>query len=122
MCNGRELRSLLVFGGFSPENARFPRRSALLLSYAVDAHRWLHLSYDAAVPSVPRQRAYHAAVIVGQYMLIHGGQVHAHHEDETCYDAQIYAYHLSCHVWVDFTSLNDAFNGTSFSLSVGLCV
>jgi len=111
-------RSLVVFGGFSPENARFPRRSALLLSYHIDTRRWVHLSYDPAVPSVPRQRAYHAAVIVGNYMLIHGGQVHAHHDDETCYDAQIYVYHLSCHIWVDFTSLNDAFNCMYVCLSV----
>lgn len=109
-------RSLLVFGGFSPENARFPRRSALLLSYHVDVKRWVTLSYDTALPTVPRERSYHAAVIVGNYMLIHGGQVHVHHEDETCYDAQLYVYHLYCHVWVDFLSLTDTFNGMSSSL------
>ena len=108
-----ESRSLLVFGGFSPENARFPRRSSLLLSYHIDAKRWLALSYDTEMQSVPRERAFHAAVIVGNYMLIHGGQVHIHHEDETCYDAQIYVYHLACHVWVDFISLTDTFAGMS---------
>ena len=106
-----ESRSLLVFGGFSPESARFPRRSSQLLSYHVDVKRWLSLSYDLSLPSVPRERAYHTAVIVGNYMLVHGGQVHIHHDDETCYDAQIYVYHLSCHVWVDFVSLTDTFNG-----------
>ena len=106
-----ESQSLLVFGGFSPENARFPRRSSLLLSYRVDARRWLSLSYDTALPSVPRERAYHTAVIVGNYMIIHGGQVHVHHRDETCYDFQLYAYHLSCHVWVDFVSLTNVPNG-----------
>ena len=118
----RDSRSLMVFGGFSPENARFPRRSSQLMSYHVDTGRWLSLSYDTAVPSVPRQRAYHAAVIVGNYMLIHGGQVHAHHEDETCYDTQIYVYHLSCHVWVDFFSLTDTFTSMSTCLSVCLSV
>jgi len=106
-----ESRSLLVFGGFSPESARFPRRLALLLSFHVDARRWLSLSYDSTLPSVPRERAYHTAVIVGNYMMIHGGQVHVHHEDETCYDSQIYVYHLFCHVWVDFISLVDKLNG-----------
>lgn len=106
-------RSLLVFGGFSPENARFPRRSSLLMAYHVDDKRWVTLSYDAGLPSVPRERAYHTAIIVGSYMIVHGGQVHVHHEDETCYDAQLYVYHLSCHVWVDFVSLADAFTGTS---------
>jgi len=109
-----DTRSLLVFGGFSPENARFPRRSALLLSYHVDTKRWVTLSYDTAVPTMPRERAYHAAVIVGNYMIIHGGQVHVHHEDETCYDSQLYVYHLSCHVWVDFESLTDASAGMLF--------
>ena len=104
-------RSLLVFGGFSPENARFPRRSALLLCYHIDAGRWTTLSYDTSVPAVPRERAYHAAVVVGHYMLVHGGQVHVHHEDETCYDSQIYVYHLTCHVWVDFVSLTERYNG-----------
>lgn len=114
----RESRSLLVFGGFSPENARFPRRSALLLSYHVASGHWVRLSYDSDLPAVPRERAYHVAVIVGHYMVIHGGQVHVHHEDETCYDAQIYVYHLSCHVWVDFVSLVSASSGLLFFFPV----
>ena len=121
----RDSQSLLVFGGFSSENARFPRRSASLLSLRVDAARWVTLSYDAALPAVPRERAYHAAVVVGNYMLVHGGQVHVHHEDETCYDSQIYVYHLSCHAWVDFVSLTDTFNGLSvcvFCLSLSVCL
>jgi len=125
----RQSRSLLVFGGFSPESARFPRRLSTLSAYRVDVWRWLTLSYDTTLPSVPRERAYHAAVIVGNYMLIHGGQVHIHHEDETCYDSQVYVYHLSCHVWVDFISLTSSFNGlftihtfTSLCLSLFYCL
>jgi len=68
-------RSLFIYAGFSPESARFPRRSAKLLSYHVDMDRWIQLSYDTSLPAVPRERAYHTAVVIGNYMIIHGGQV-----------------------------------------------
>lgn len=104
-------RLILIFGGFWPEYARFPRRSTMLLSYHVDANHWSELSYDTTQPAVPRERAFHRAVILGNYMVIHGGQVHLHHEDETCFDQQIYLYHLGCHVWVDYAAMVQAVNG-----------
>ena len=41
--------------------------------------------------------------------------MHAHHDDETCYDAQLYAYHLTCHTW---RSLVTADNGTHSSMPI----
>jgi len=104
-------RSIIIFGGFWPEYARFPRRSTMLISYHVDANHWSELTYDTTLSAIPRERAFHKAAILGNYMVIHGGQVHLHHEDETCYDQQIYLYHLGCHVWVDYTNMVQPFMG-----------
>ncbi|XP_069179848.1 multiple epidermal growth factor-like domains protein 8 [Procambarus clarkii] len=33
-------------------------------------------------------------------MVIFGGYMHKHKEEETCYDNKLYLYHLGCHVWM----------------------
>ncbi|KAK7079470.1 Multiple epidermal growth factor-like domains protein 8 [Halocaridina rubra] len=33
-------------------------------------------------------------------MIVFGGYMHKHKEEEACYDDKIYVYHLGCHVWV----------------------
>ena len=33
-------------------------------------------------------------------MVVFGGYMHKHKEEEVCYDKKIYIYHLGCHVWV----------------------
>ena len=107
-------RSLLVFGGFTPDYARFPKRLSSLQTFHVDEQVWSDLQYSQSAqsdPSQPRDRAYHSANIMGNYMVVYGGNYHIHHEEEICYDDGIYIYHLGCHVWVDIRKLLNSFGG-----------
>lgn len=109
-----ESKSLLVFGGFLPDYARFPARTAFLHAFHVEENYWSQVFYEQVVmenPNWPKQRAYHSAVILGNYMVIYGGNYHEHHKAEICYDNRIYFYHLGCHRWVDIEVLADAFPG-----------
>ena len=104
----RESRSILVFGGFMADSAKFPKRTNAMLAFNVDSQWWSELGNSL---QVPRERAYHQAAILGNYMVIHGGNVHMHRDEEMCYDSQIYFYHLGCHVWVDGTEMAKALPG-----------
>lgn len=33
-------------------------------------------------------------------MVVFGGYMHKHKEEEKCFDDKLYLYHLGCHVWV----------------------
>ncbi|KAK1338594.1 hypothetical protein QTO34_019248 [Cnephaeus nilssonii] len=52
----------------------------------------------------PRERAFHTASVLGNYMVVYGGNVHTHHQEEKCYDDGIF-YHLGCHQWVSGAEL-----------------
>ncbi len=107
-----ESKSLLVFGGFLPDYARFPKRVNYLQAYHIEEDYWSQIFYeaiDAYYP--PKDRSYHTATIVGNYMVIFGGNSHIHHEEEICYDQDVYFYHLGCHRWVDYRKMAEAFPG-----------
>ena len=38
-------------------------------------------------------------------MIVFGGYLHKHKEEETCYDHNLYLYHLKCHTWQTRTFL-----------------
>ena len=107
----QESRSLVIFGGFLPDNARFPKRTSSLQMFNIDADWWSEINYDTTSAMAPKERAFHCAAILGNYMVIHGGNIHVHHEDETCYDSQIYFYHLGCHTWVDGLAMSKSLDG-----------
>ena len=44
-------------------------------------------------------------------MLVFGGYIHRHKEEEKCYDTKIYLYHLKCHVWVSHQLTPSQING-----------
>ncbi|KAG7161272.1 Multiple epidermal growth factor-like domains protein 8-like [Homarus americanus] len=97
-------RSLLVYGGIRVDIARFSKLSDRLLVFDIDQHYWSQIHYPKShnnpLHHVPLERAFHSAVIAGNYMVIFGGYMHKHKEEETCYDKKIYLYHLGCHVWM----------------------
>ena len=111
-----ESRSLLVFGGFLPDNARFPKRTNTLHMYHIEENYWSEVHYNTVdLTEPPKDRAFHTAAIMGNYMVIYGGNTHIHNDEEICYDARVYFYHLGCHRWVDHTVFEKAFPGKSYN-------
>jgi hypothetical protein len=115
----KESRSLLIFGGFLPDYARFPKRTNALHAYHIDENYWsqIHFNeqdskddYSDAV-NIPKDRAFHTAAIMGNYMVVYGGNTHIHHTEEVCYDYDIYFYHLGCHRWLNHKAIEEAFPG-----------
>jgi hypothetical protein len=108
-----ESKSLLVFGGLKPEYARFSERSNYLHAFNVDKNYWsqIHYNTDSDVGVPPKSRAFHSANIMGNYMVIYGGNSHKHSHDEICYDNGLYLYHLGCHIWVNLRDLQKNFSG-----------
>ncbi|XP_069798535.1 multiple epidermal growth factor-like domains protein 8 [Narcine bancroftii] len=91
-------RMLLVHGGhqISP---RFSYRTNTTSTFHVDYRYWGRLNSELSAHS-PRERAFHTATLVGNYMVVYGGNVHIHYREEKCYDDGIFFYHLGCHQWV----------------------
>lgn len=93
--------------------------------FHVDRRFWT--SFRSRFPATgPRERAFHSATVIGNYMVVYGrnpenelyciwgmsdldfifsrsppgGNVHIHYQEEKCYDEEIFFYHLGCHQWV----------------------
>ncbi|QQP51302.1 Uncharacterized protein FKW44_012624, partial [Caligus rogercresseyi] len=79
--------------------ARFSRLSDRTWVFDLRHRKWSEL-HSGGKKEKPPERAYHAAVVVGDYMVIFGGYSHRHNLVEACYDKEIYFYHLGCHTWV----------------------
>lgn len=106
----KESRSLLVFGGFLPDYARFPKRTNALHAFHIEENYWTEINYDTQDVKPPEDTAFHSAVLMGNYLVVYGGNSHIHHSVEVCYDKKIYFYHLGCHRWVDHIPLQKAFS------------
>ncbi|KAM8927354.1 multiple epidermal growth factor-like domains protein 8 [Pelodytes ibericus] len=92
-------RSLLIYGGHRPSTARFSMRVNTTDLFHVDLNYWTSLkSRDGS--HGPRERAFHSATVIGNYMVVYGGNLHIHYQEEKCYDEEIFFYHLGCHQWV----------------------
>lgn len=55
-----------------PDNARVSIRSNKLLAFHLDLLVWSELAVSANSGAIPRGRAFHSAVIVGDYMVVYG--------------------------------------------------
>ena len=107
-----ESHSLLVFGGFLPDYARFPKRTNQLHAFHIEDNYWSLIDYEMTDDDeTPKHRAFHTAAIMDNYMVIYGGNLHIHHDEEICYDNNVYFYHLGCHRWVNVAMLEKAFPG-----------
>lgn len=95
-------RSLIVFGGYKQETALFSDRSNIIHVFSIDDLYWSQLhNFRWHKDFIPRDRAYHSAVLVGNYMAVYGGNSHKHEELEICYSNEIHFYHLGCHLWLN---------------------
>ncbi|XP_019220013.1 multiple epidermal growth factor-like domains protein 8 [Oreochromis niloticus] len=109
-------RTLLVYGGHRPITARFSARVNKIVVFHVDRRFWTSFPSRFAATG-PRERAFHSATVIGNYMVVYGGNVHIHYLEEKCYDEEIFFYHLGCHQWVSakeklvFTEGGDAVRG-----------
>ncbi|KAI4465589.1 netrin/laminin-related [Holotrichia oblita] len=96
--------SLLVYGGIVAGVARFSKLSDRMYAFQLDQRHWTEIHYTREILRdryVPRERAFHTANILGNYLVVFGGYSHRHNKEEICYDNQMYLYHLGCHVWVN---------------------
>ncbi|XP_054855201.1 multiple epidermal growth factor-like domains protein 8 isoform X1 [Eublepharis macularius] len=92
-------RTLLVYGGHRPSTARFSVRVNTADLFHVDLRYWSTLHTKDSQRG-PRERAFHSATVIGNYMVVYGGNVHIHYHEEKCYEDEIFFYHLGCHQWV----------------------
>ncbi|XP_063293259.1 multiple epidermal growth factor-like domains protein 8 [Pelobates fuscus] len=92
-------RSLLIYGGHRPSTARFSMRVNTTDLFHVDLNYWTTLKPRDGSHG-PRERAFHSATVIGNYMVVYGGNLHIHYQEEKCYDEEIFFYHLGCHQWV----------------------
>ena len=104
-----ESRSILIFGGYVAYQAKFAKISKDLSLFSVDTHYWTEVMYGDPDEISIAKRAYHTAVIMGNYMVVYGGNVHEHSVEEICYDNKIHLYHLGCHEWVNHKLVENLF-------------
>ncbi|XP_062823192.1 multiple epidermal growth factor-like domains protein 8 [Anolis carolinensis] len=92
-------RTLVVYGGHRPSTARFSVRVNTTDLFQVDLRYWSTLRAKDSHRG-PRERAFHSATVIGNYMVVYGGNVHIHYHEEKCYEDEVFFYHLGCHQWV----------------------
>ncbi|XP_050362348.1 multiple epidermal growth factor-like domains protein 8 [Nymphalis io] len=95
--------SILVYGGVVASVARFSKLSDRMFAFDLDYKHWSEIHYPRAHlrdTYVPRERAFHTATVIGNYLIVFGGYSHRHNREEICYDGQMYLYHLGCHSWI----------------------
>ncbi|XP_041369444.1 multiple epidermal growth factor-like domains protein 8 [Gigantopelta aegis] len=100
----KESKSLVVFGGYLQRSALISERTSHVHMFHVDDNYWSDLdNRDANKSSDPIRGAFHSVVVMGNYLVVYGGNTHIHHRLEVCYNEGFYFYHLGCHVWVNST-------------------
>ncbi|CAH0390198.1 unnamed protein product [Bemisia tabaci] len=96
-------QSLIIYGGIVTYAARFSKLSDRIYLFNLLSRHWTEVKYprlELKDSYVPRERAFHTASLIGNYMVIFGGYTHRHNREEICYDNSLYLYHLGCHTWV----------------------
>lgn len=97
-------QSLIVFGGYTQGSALFSDRTREIQAFNINDQYWSHLYNEGwKKEAVPRHRAFHSGVIMGNYLVVYGGNTHDHSGLEICYSPEIFFYHLGCHVWLNHT-------------------
>lgn len=98
-------RSLLIHGGVRPSSARFSSRVNTTDAFHVGRRHWSTLRLRDGGSGAPPV-GFHSASRIGRYMVVFGGSVHQHYEEEQCYGDGLYFYHLGCHQWVSAPTLS----------------
>lgn len=116
-----ETSSIIIYGGIAARSARYTTLSSKIFTFNIINKYWTEIHYNNYVgpgtPHVPRQRAHHTAVIMGNYMVIYGGNVHIHNTVEMCYDEGIYLYHLGCHQFVNHSLVHQGLSYSKYSIA-----
>ncbi|XP_046676550.1 multiple epidermal growth factor-like domains protein 8 isoform X2 [Homalodisca vitripennis] len=115
--------ALLVYAGIVANVARFSKLSDRMFSFQLDSRHWAEVHYPRAeLPDtyVPRERAFHSATVIGNYLVVFGGYTHRHNREEICYDKQLYLYHLGCHTWVSHDILDNLGNASHYPKVQGI--
>ncbi|CAH4004388.1 unnamed protein product [Pieris brassicae] len=95
--------SIIIYGGVVASVARFSKLSDRMFTFDLDHKHWSEIHYPRAQLReiyVPRERAFHTATVIGNYLVVFGGYSHRHNREEICYDGQMYLYHMGCHAWI----------------------
>lgn len=116
-----DTKSIIVFGGLQPSqnrNSLISRRIGTVYAFQFEDRYWTKMASTGSV----RERSFHSANIIGNYMVVYGGSVHTHlsntqglvHVDdygdnEKCFEDGIELYHLGCHKWIAFDDLAQDF-------------
>ncbi|XP_077868824.1 multiple epidermal growth factor-like domains protein 8 [Saccoglossus kowalevskii] len=95
---------------------RQSHRSQSIYAFQIDYRYWTLWDYDKNDGAKPKHRALHTANIMGNYMVIFGGNTHEHNSHEKCYDNGIYYYHLGCHKWVNSQEISKDFSSANSRL------
>ncbi|XP_071957536.1 multiple epidermal growth factor-like domains protein 8 [Antedon mediterranea] len=105
-----ESNSLIVFGGLHKTTARASTKSNDIYLFHLDKLYWYKLDIDDA--DKPRERAFHSANVIGNFMVVYGGYVHDHvavnssvTEAEICFSNEILLFHLGCYQWVAWNDI-----------------
>lgn len=100
----KHMQSLIVFGGYTQGSALFSDRVREIQAFNIDDHYWSLLYNEGwRKDFIPRHRAFHSGVLMGNYLVIYGGNTHDHSNLEICYSQEIFFYHLGCHMWLNHT-------------------
>ena len=100
----KESHTLIVFGGYIQSSALFSDRTRQIHSLSLHDNYWSELiNNNWRDLTIPKERAFHSAVTIGNYMVVYGGNTHDHSGLEICYNSRMYFYHLGCHVWLNHT-------------------
>ncbi|XP_063423029.1 multiple epidermal growth factor-like domains protein 8 [Mytilus trossulus] len=101
--------TILVYGGYRSKYSKYVVLSGYVYAFNLQYNVWSVIknpqiveepTYKHRENHIPNKRAHHTSVIMGNYMVVYGGNIHIHQELETCYDNEIFLYHLGCHQWV----------------------
>eukprot|EP00041_Stephanoeca_diplocostata_P008339 m.123217 g.123217 ORF g.123217 m.123217 type:complete len:788 (+) comp17278_c2_seq17:41-2404(+) len=88
---------IYVIGGFLPVTNGYNARSSSLFTYNPTTHFWTLRSPDNAAVMPPL--ALHSAALVGDNVVIYGGNQHTPFIDEQCYGMETLVYNVQCDSW-----------------------
>ncbi|XP_033116770.1 multiple epidermal growth factor-like domains protein 8 [Anneissia japonica] len=63
-------KSLIIFGGFRPKRLKVTTRTNETYAFHIEKLYWME--WENSVKRAPRERAFHTAVIMGNYMVVYG--------------------------------------------------
>ncbi|EDQ89881.1 uncharacterized protein MONBRDRAFT_24778 [Monosiga brevicollis MX1] len=95
---------------------RPPRRSVGFIQPANTAfnHTSHHIMFVAVLGAAYRPLLC-SAVLMGYAIVFHGGQIHSHNQDETCYADDVLVFHLDCQTYEELIFSADGREGSRFA-------